>query len=658
MSANGEILLIDDTPENLRVLGDLLRDRGFTVRVASNGAMALRSVQARRPDLILLDIRMPDMDGFETCRRLRTDPALVGVPVLFLSASDADADRIEAFRVGGEDFISKPFQTEEVLARVTTHLSLARTRRALDLANDLLVGQVQQEGHRRQAAEAVAAERQARLELVLSAASMGSWEVDGKTDKATFDARGREILGLPAGHRPAWRDVVRMIDPGRTQSAAEDAGCDLEGWLQPPIEAAGTTPGRRRVRLRGRWLDPVSGAQGVMAGVIWDVTDEYLLRDRLFQKERLEALGLMAGGVAHDFNNQLAVILGELEILSLTVSVPAPLRPHLDHISAAAEASTSLIKDLLTFARRRDMQLAPTNVSVVVGQAARIATRSLGGHIRCSTTIADDIWTMGNAVQLENAILNLCINARDAMLEGGRLDIQLSINPAGSGICRLCRSGFSGTFAEIVVADTGLGIPESIRERIFDPFFTTKAEGSGTGLGLSAVLGCVTSHDGHLTLTSEIGRGTRFTIHLPVIRPTAPADMAATLPSPRPGSVLVLDDQESVREVIAHGLRHLGWEVAVFSDADAAIAAWQSTTPRFSIALVDMVMPRMSGSAVFRRIRQIDQTAQIVIMSGQAGNETIHALRQEGLAGFVAKPVRLRELAQTLSGLIRTGGPP
>jgi two-component system cell cycle sensor histidine kinase/response regulator CckA len=668
MTLEGEILLVDDTPENLRVLSDLLRAHGLNVRVASSGAMALRSVKARCPDLIMLDIRMPELDGFETCRRLRQELDLVGIPILFLSASDALADRVESFRVGGQDYISKPFQAEEVLARVTVHLALARTRRELDLANERLADQVMTEGYLRGNAETVAADRLARLDLVLTASNLGAWEVDPDSSGIAFDARARTILGLRPGHHPHWREFLSLFPE------AEQEGCiqrwerslqsleifDLEGWWLLPGDgegAAAKAGQRRRVRLRGRPLAGRGSASGSMVGVVWDVTAEHRLRERLSQSERLEALGLLAGGVAHDFNNQLSVILAELEIIQLDGQATAEVAAHLEHITKAAEASTGLIRDLLSFARRRDLQRSPIDLVALTSQAARIALRSLGPAISIVTAIADgQLWVSGNPGQLENAILNLCINARDAMAEGGTLEIRLERRRVYGAHCQVSQGEFSGDFAVITIRDNGTGIPEGIRSRIFEPFFTTKPDGKGTGLGLAAVLGCVAAHDGHLTVETALGQGSAFAIHLEVAAAAAaqePGNAAAR----RTGRMLLLDDQQAVRDVVADGLRRLGWEVAAFDNAQAALQAWDEAEPPFALALVDLIMPIMSGATVFRALRARDPRALVVMMSGHTAGENLDALRQEGLAGFVEKPVRLRQLAQLLGTLLEEKSP-
>ena len=253
---------------------------------------------------------------------------------------------------------------------------------------------------------------------------------------------------------------------------------------------------------------------------------------------------------------------------------------------------------------------------------------------------------------LQNAILNLCINARDAMPGGGQLTVQVETREVEQSACLICGATFAGNHAVLSVRDTGDGIPDDIRGRIFEPFFTTKTEGKGTGLGLAAVLGCVAAHEGHLTLATAPGRGSTFSLYLPPcstqISQTTPRSSTA-----RTGRVLLLDDQDSVRTAIADGLRRLGWTVIAHENPVAAIAAWQQRDPPFDVALIDTVMPRMSGAKVFRALRASDPGAQIVLMSGHSGGEDIGALRAEGLAGFVDKPIKLRQLAEVLAALLQ-----
>jgi len=659
MSSLGEILLVDDTLENLHVLGDLLRQHSLKVRVAASGAMALKSVQVRKPDLILLDIEIPVMDGFETCRQLRQDPACSAIPILFLSASNDPEDRLISFRVGGADFISKPFHAEEVLARVTTHLALARTRRDLDLVNERLAEQLMAEGYLRGNAEQIAAERATSLELTMTAAHMGAWEIDPMGITLYLDARACTVLDLPSDVPVLWHDFLRLVTGAGHPSPAENwlqayhqqRSFEAECWWNPPAERE-----RRRIRLRGRPLPKTADGGALMIGVVWDVSEEYRMRERVTEGERKEALGLLAGGVAHDFNNQLAVMLGEVEILQLSEAMAGTQRARLDAIAKAVDDSTALIRDLLTFARRRDCQRMAINVVELVATSARLAARSLGPDIQCEIELPPEpMWVSADRGQLENIMLTLCIRTRDLMRDGGILRLGLREAVVHNAVCVATGTTFSGTFAVLQVGSSVASVTDSQREHLFEPFFRSPGH-RRNGLDLAAVLGCVASHDGHLTLEQGSAGGITFGILLPLCSPGIVRELSVTTvdkgPSRAPRRLLLLDDQATVREVIAEGLTRLGWEVTSFAAADAAIAAWTNTMPRFSVALVDMVMPVMSGAKVFRLLRAGDPAAKVVLMSGHTGGENLTALRQEGLAGFIDKPINLRHLAQLLGTIM------
>jgi signal transduction histidine kinase len=513
----GEVLIVDDTPENLQVLSTILRGEGLTVRLAPNGHFALRSVAARHPDLILLDVRMPDMDGFAVCRQLHDDPTTAHIPVLFLSASQEPEERLQAFKVGGLDFISKPFHTDEVLARVSTQLTLARLRRDLAKANALLSSQVVDEQHHRRYAENIAEDRQVRLELALDAAGMGTWGAAGPEAPIQVDRQAQRLLNLPEPVMSGgWKTLIDGFEPtdqavlsARWQRAmTERQTFDLEGWWR-------STPERRRIRIRGR-VDTEHTSSRVV-GLVWDVTVDHQMRNRLTQSEKLESLGQLAGGLAHDFNNHLTVILGNIDLMRLHTGSDAKTRDRLNNINQAALTAAGLVRDLLTFARRRETTVTTLSLNGAISELQSMLHTLLGKRICLQLTVpARDLTVRGNREQLQNAVMNLCINARDAIAKGGSLRVGVSLDHVDGVACRICAQEVVGEFATITVVDDGEGIHPDIQDRIFEPFFTTKPEGKGTGLGLAAVIGCVTSHHGHLLLESAPGRGATFRILLPL----------------------------------------------------------------------------------------------------------------------------------------------
>lgn len=516
MPLTGEVLIVDDTPQNLQVLGAILASEGLRIRLASNGALALRSVAARHPDLILLDIRMPELDGIDTCRRLRADPLTAAIPVLFLSASQDASERLGAFAAGGLDFIAKPFNAEEVLARVSTHLALAHMRRELAAANARLADQVVIENSHRHRAEDIGHDRQIRLDLVLSAAGMGIWGAEHATGPIQLGSETFTLLGLASPVlENGWAELVAgfatpdqpLLTHSWEHSLFSGEGFEVEGWWTRSKE-------RQRIRIRGRMPN---GSKGRILGLIWNVSEEFHLRQRLAQSEKLEALGELAGGLAHDFNNHLAVIVGNLDLVRRHAGADARIIQRLSHIDRAAMTATALVRDLLTFARRREVTLGVIRLAPVVTDLEAMLGSILGRQCTLALGQIDvGVAVFGNSEQLQNTVLNLCVNARDALSGPGRITLDVTQQRVTSSRCRICAQDICGDFAVISVADNGSGIPDEIQDRIFEPFFTTKAEGKGTGLGLATVVGCVKSHHGHLLLTSAVGQGTTFSILLPL----------------------------------------------------------------------------------------------------------------------------------------------
>jgi signal transduction histidine kinase/DNA-binding response OmpR family regulator len=533
MSMSGEVLIVDDIPDNLRVLGDILISQGLRVRLAPGGAYAMLSVGVRKPDLILMDIRMPELDGMEVCRRLRANPATAAIPVLFLSASQDPVERVACFEAGGVDFISKPFNAAEVLARVSSQLTIARQRAEIEAANARLAKQVSEESSGRQDAEAIAHDRQIRLDLALSATGMGSWAAtspDGHilVSPETSALLGCDAMGLPGG----WRELVERFSPEDRPLIAAAWQCGLSNGSVFEAEGWWTgRDGRRRIRIRGRLSDGGVHGQRVV-GLAWDVTEEHSLRQRLARSDKMEALGQLAGGLAHDFNNHLQVIVGNLDLLRQGAGLGAAGDPRLASIHRSVASASELVRDLLTFARRREAEQTAMQLAAATGELEALLRCSLGSSCALVLGTFDaDARVVANREQFQNALLNLCINARDAMPLGGTVRIDAARGTVAGSRCRCCAHDVSGEYAIISVADDGCGIPADLQDRIFEPFFTTKPDGRGTGLGLAMVVGFVTSHHGHLLLDSQPGEGATFRILLPLAAGTAepasaPADAA------------------------------------------------------------------------------------------------------------------------------------
>ena len=402
---------------------------------------------------------------------------------------------------------------------------------------------------------------------------------------------------------------------------------------------------RRRIDLVITRVDDLQGALMGFLGIATDVTQQEATAASLHQQEeklrhsqKLEAVGQLAGGVAHDFNNMLAGILGSAELLAGAFPEEDPRAKLVRVIANASQRAADLTGKLLSFSRKGKLISTPFSLHRTLQETLALLQRSIDRSIELRQELGPgDPMVVGDPSQIENALLNLCINARDAMPDGGVLTVRSEIvDRAGS------------PFVNVFVTDTGTGIPWEIRQRIFEPFFTTKPQGKGTGLGLAAAYGIVQAHHGTLEVESEPGRGTTFLIQLPLDSRAAPPVPAE--PGPRRGSgvVLVVDDEEVVRTTTAMLLGSAGYDVVLAAGGEEALRLYQQQPERISVVLLDLIMPGISGKDTFQRLRALAPSVCVVFTSGFASERSVPDLLANGVCGFLHKPFTRNELLEAV----------
>ncbi len=373
-----------------------------------------------------------------------------------------------------------------------------------------------------------------------------------------------------------------------------------------------------------------------------DVTERAELEQRMRDVQKMEALGKLAGGVAHDFNNLLTGILGYAE-LSLLDADPE-LKENLEAIRVAATQAADLTAQLLTFSRRKSPVAAPVDCAQLAHRVRRMVERTIDRRIAIETRIEDGCWVIGDESQLESAILNLVVNARDAMPEGGTLT--LSVTPTTEDVAG--EIGGVQELIELAVEDTGSGIPPEIQHRIFEPFFTTKEKDKGTGLGLSTVYGVIANHGGRIDLKSTVGAGTRFAVRLPKAKPASlkPDDRK---PLPRgSGRLLLIDDDAVVLEIGRKVLSSLGYRVTTAPGGRQGIDIYRAFHADIDLVLLDMIMPELSGPQVAAALQQIDPKVRIVMVSGYS-EESLEGFEP---VAFVQKPYAREKLAEVVAAAL------
>ena len=400
-----------------------------------------------------------------------------------------------------------------------------------------------------------------------------------------------------------------------------------------------------------RWLSwnvhPVPHMRKIFA-VARDVTEQKQTEARLLRAQRMESIGALAGGIAHDLNNVLTPILMSIDILKTKV-VDAEGRDLLETAQQNVQRGADLVQQVLTFARGATGRRAHVNVGSLIADIGQVVREAFPKNIEASIPPSPGLWTVvGDPTQLHQVIMNLCVNARDAMPSGGRLSVAARNLVVDAANAASHPDVAPGAYVTVTVSDTGVGIPDDIRDRIFEPFFTTKV-GQGTGFGLSTVMAIVRSHGGIVSVTSRPGLYTGFTVYLPAtpaVAPEAPrAPRAANLPHGAGEGVLVVDDEEAIRGLARRILERYGYAVMVASDGAEATRLYAAHHDRIAVVLTDMAMPVMDGTATIAALRAIDPAVTIIGSSGHASNG---ALRY-----FVPKPYNAEVLLTTVARAVR-----
>ncbi len=368
----------------------------------------------------------------------------------------------------------------------------------------------------------------------------------------------------------------------------------------------------------------------------------------------MEAIGTLAGGIAHDFNNLLTAVKGFTQMMMLSTPEDSEEREYLKQIEHAANRASDLTRQLLTFSRRVRSEKQPTELNREIKGVEKLLKRTLPKMITIQTELTEKL-TLINAdpSQIEQILMNLAVNARDAMPEGGTLTISTDVVYLDHEYCKRHLRLTPGEYVMLCVEDTGVGMDPETRERIFDPFFTTKEVGKGTGLGLAMVYGIVENHDGHIICYSEVGKGTVFKIYFPSYSASQKIpgrkDVVGESDFPRgTETILVIDDEESVRKLSGDLLTNYGYRVLTARDGEEGIRIYQEHQHEIDLIILDFIMPGMGGDKCLKRLIEIDKNAKIIIASGFAMNRALRNLLENGAKGFINKPFSVKDLLQII----------
>jgi hypothetical protein len=384
-----------------------------------------------------------------------------------------------------------------------------------------------------------------------------------------------------------------------------------------------------------------------------DITQKKLLEAQFLRAQRLESIGTLASGIAHDLNNVLAPILMTAQLLETQLHDERSQRL-IPIMIKNAKRGANLVKQVLSFARGLEGKYTILQVKHLISEIKQIAKETFPKSIEIRTDISPYLGTVsGDATQLHQVLMNLCVNARDAMPHGGILAITAENLFIDESYAQMHLDAQVGSYIVITVEDTGMGIPPEIMDRIFEPFFTTKDVGKGTGLGLSTVIGIIKSHCGFVNVYSEVGRGTQFKVYLPAeeaLEPPQVEDLA--LPTGHKELILVVDDEAAIREITKTSLEAYNYSAMTASDGIEAVALYVEHQERISAVLMDMMMPSMDGLTTIRTLKKINPQVKIIAVSGLASSDKLTAVASTGVKTFLSKPYTAKELLTTLSGVL------
>ena len=653
--SGARVLIVDDDERNAFAAVQALEGLGHELVVASSGKEALRKLLEGDFAVILLDLHMPEMDGYETARFIGGHPRTKHIPIVFVTAVFRDeAHLFQAYTAGAVDVVFKPVDPfilrSKVQVLVDLQLKTVEVSRQAERLKALI------EENAKVHAEKLEAERALRRTQERQDAIVKSLPIviHARAAEPPFaplfvSDQAQTVCGFPASQfmdEPGFGfGRVHPEDADRVAQALRRA---LEtGTYACEYRWQAADGGYRSFLDRGIAAPSDDGA--VLFGSLQDVTEHKALEEQLAQAQKMEAVGQLTGGVAHDFNNLLTIVMGNADLLIRRCETDSPILIKLQAIRQAAERGQALNRQLLAFARRDRLRSEVTKVDALIADFLPLMAQAVGEAVTVTAQPAgEELRVEVDPAHLETALLNLAVNARDAMPEGGGLTIRTS-RVHGRG---LAGAKSRGDFAVIEVSDTGCGMSEEIAKHVFEPFFTTKEVGKGSGLGLAQVYGFMQQSDGEVRVQSREGQGSTFQLYLPLTDRPAPS-AAAEPPADKVvvgGSeeLLVVEDDEQVRALTVEMLQGLGYTVVVAPNARTALNFLKGKKT-FGALVTDVVMPGgMSGIQLAKSARKLRPDLPILLTSGYAGGQ---GLADDGFA-FLSKPYELDVLASRLRELI------
>jgi len=630
-----KILIVDDEPNNHLVYERILAPLNLDFVKVLSGQQALSVAHKYNFFLILMDVQMPGMDGFETASLILDHPKTSHIPIIFITAfAREESFEFRSYASGAVDFMVKPINDDILRSKVKVFLSLSNER--IQLKSALFIIQTSEE----------------RFRTLFEKSNDAIFIMDSKNhryldaNQAAIELTGRTLIELQSltCSEIFSEDITKTFDTITPLLPTKDFGT---------VEFTRSDKKIRSARFNVIYLD-----DGTLVGIARDITDEQHMQLQLRRTQKMDAVGQLTGGIAHDFNNILGIILGNIELIQGQISEDDKIANKIESIRKSAKRASDLTGQLLRFSGRQAITVESINVNDVITHMDTLIGRSVTPQIKIKHFFAEDLWpTSVDPGDFEDALLNLVINAHDAMNGCGQITIETANYHIDDGFCRLNPGAVSGNYVLLAVSDTGSGIPADIQERLFEPFFTTKADGKGTGLGLAMVYGFIKRSLGYIKVYSELNIGTTFRVYLPradYVEKGVEQELPTTnrLLGGCGEVILVVDDEAGLLELAVETLENLGYKTITASSGEQALECLQEH-PEIQMLFSDVVMPgRLNGYQLAEQACARYPSLSILLTSGFTSKSAISNGQERFKAHLLNKPYAQAEMAHRISQLL------
>ncbi len=629
------ILIVDDDEAMADNLCDILSDEGYDPIMANTCTEALAQADTCHPQVALLDLKLPDDTGINLLAKLKEkNPDCVCA--LMTAFADVDS-AVTALEKGAFHYLQKPVRPIELINLLERIFETIQIREDKRIAEERL------------------RDSERRFRTIFESAQDAIFLKDADLKYTLVNPAMERLYGLKADDFCGQTDEQLFGEEKGNQTRRIETRVLQGEIVEEEIKLV-----RDTTRIFHSIKVPLPGQDGDTGGIcgfVRDISITKHLEAQLLQAQKMEAIGTLAGGISHDFNNLLQAILGYAQMLLMDKNVAPANAAKLREIEKAAQRATELTSQLLAFSRKMEIHPRPVDLNQVVLQVEKLLKRTIPKMIDIELRLTDSVLTVNaDPGQVEQVLLNIGVNARDAMPDGGRLIIETENVASDNALGRLHPGEVVGEFVRLSMADNGQGMTEEVRQHIFEPFYTTKQPGKGTGLGLAMAYGIIHNHGGHILCESQPGKGTTFDIYLPAIK-MATARPVATREDPiqrgNGETILVVDDEEFLRELARDMLSNNGYQVITAGSGESGLSLYREKSNTIALVILDLIMPGMGGKHCMEEILNFNPNAKVVISSGYSMEDPASDEVLQRARGFIQKPYNFRKMLKLLHDVVK-----